>query len=42
VTQAGRSEVLDRHGISEEDLISFAQANGEDLIFCRKFGMKLS
>ena len=36
VTQAGRSEVLDRHGISEEDLISFAQANGEDLIFMQE------
>ena len=36
VTEAGRSEVLDRHGISEEDLISFAQANGEDLIFMQE------
>ncbi len=36
VTEVGRSEVLDRHGISEEDLISFAQANGEDLIFMQE------
>jgi hypothetical protein len=36
VTEAGRSEVLDRHGISEEDLISFTQAYGEDLMFMQK------
>ena len=36
VTEAGRSEVLDRHGISEEDLISFAEAYGEDLMFMQE------
>ena len=36
VTEAGRSEVLDRHGISEEDLISFTQAYGEDLMFMQE------
>ena len=36
VTEAGRSEVLDRHGISEEDLISFAEAYGEDLTFMQE------
>ena len=36
VTEVGRSEVLDRHGISEEDLISFAEAYGEDLTFMQE------
>ena len=36
VTEVGRSEVLDRHGISEEDLISFTQAYGEDLMFMQE------
>ena len=36
VTEVGRSEVLDRHGISEEELISFAEAYGEDLTFMQK------
>ena len=36
VTEAGRSEVLDRHGISEEDLISFAETYGEDLTFMQE------
>ena len=36
VTEASRSEVLDHHGISEEDLISFAQAYGEDLTFMQE------
>ena len=36
VTEVGRSEVLDHHGISEEDLISFAEAYGEDLTFMQE------
>ena len=36
VTEIGRSEVLDHHGISEEDLISFAEAYGEDLTFMQE------
>ena len=36
VTEVGRSEVLDRHGISEEDLISFAETYGEDLTFMQE------
>jgi len=36
VTGASRSEVLDRHGISEGDLISFAEIHGEDLIFMQE------
>ncbi len=36
VTEVGRSDVLDHHGISEEDLISFAEAYGEDLTFMQE------
>ena len=36
VTEVGRSEILDHHGISEEDLISFAEAYGEDLTFMQE------
>ena len=36
VTEIGRSEVLGHHGISEEDLISFAEAYGEDLTFMQE------
>ena len=36
VTEVGRSEVLDHHGISEEDLISFAETYGEDLTFMQE------
>ena len=36
VTEIGRSEVLDHHGVSEEDLISFAEAYGEDLTFMQE------
>ena len=36
VTERGRSEVLDNHGISEEDLVSFAEAYGEDLAFMQE------
>lgn len=36
VTEIGRSEVLDHHGVLEEDLISFAEAYGEDLTFMQE------
>ena len=35
ITDSARAVVLERHGVSEEDLLDFASAHGGDLVFMR-------